>query len=216
MYSKPKATIPDPFPLQGVDRHDVQMIRLRAQQQQEEDMLRRRRNFQPTRLSTAMLDAPTFVPNRSDVPLTRPASLLPHAEERTRRTKMFQARQQERMEELERGEEIAKREREAREEREAHEFWRQNRFQPRLVPTSHYNPQILGSIGYEGSFCGEESELGSVQRGGQLLEDDSGFPSVEDKTVKRGNIFDNLRRSLEPLLGITSPPPSGEVGGDEH
>lgn len=204
-FVRPKQTVPAPFPLQSVPMHNEKIVRQRAQQLHDEELVRRKRAFQPTPFCPSILEAPQFVPQRSEIPLTRPESLLPLAEERMRRTRAFQARQRERVEELEREGEIAKKELELREERLVQARYRQNRFRPRLVPSSHYRPQMVRQ-GYAGSEYGEDgvSEYATNSVRG---EENEGFPAVE----RKGSIFDGLRRSLEPLLGITSPPPAEEM-----
>lgn len=194
-------TVPHPFPLQGVNKHEEVMESLQRRQQLDEAEARRSRMFEPVPLREEILEGPTFIPSRSDPNLlTDPVCLLPDAEQRSMRTLAYLAAQRERMEELEMRKMQAAREREDRELEDAERVWQQRRFKPRPIPKSHYKPDIplVGSIDDSG-----ETERDLFTPGSQSTEEEQVTPPQDnsESVPRRPSLFEGLRKSLSPLLG---------------
>lgn len=146
-HKKLAPTIPKPFDLGSVIKHDEHVDRIHHRHALDDEEDRRRREFEPVHLEEAILHGPTFVPSRTPVSLTEAVALLPFAQERSERTLAFEARQKERMERKEEHRLIAKKMREEREVLKFREQLRENGFKARPVPLSHYHPKLFGNEG---------------------------------------------------------------------
>lgn len=196
-------TVPRPFPLQGVNKHEEVVESLQRRQQLAEAEERRSRMFEPVPLREEILEGPTFIPSRSDPNLlTDPVSLLPDAEQRSKRTLAYLAGQRERMEEMERRKTQAAREREDRELEDIEREWQQRRFKARPMPKSHYTPDIPPVCSMDGSRSGER-EREWFTPGSQSTEEEQVTPAQNDdeSVPRRPSLFEGLRKSLSPLLG---------------
>lgn len=142
VFTRPERTVPQPFELQGLSRHEEHMYEkeLRQLEEQEEDC--RRRRFRPVSLQKEILEGPTFVPSRSQMPLTQAVDLLPNAEERRERTLAFEAAQKERMATMEEMARIKRMQIEHDEEERLKREFEVKRFKPRSIPASHYKPDL--------------------------------------------------------------------------
>lgn len=145
--SPPKPpTVPQPFELRGVDKHAQYWTQLDAERAKLDEQQRKQRIFQARKVNDAILDGPTFVPTKSDTPLTQPRDLLPCADERSQRTLAFEARQRERIEMEQHYKLEAKREREAALVEQAAMVYEQTKFKPRAVPKSTYQPDLQPTV----------------------------------------------------------------------
>lgn len=139
-------TVPEPFDLKGLDKHAQHMVQIEMRKRQEEEGDKERRNFHAKKLNEAILDGPTFVPSRSDVPLTQPLDLLPFAEERSQRTKAYEQVQKERMEQAKIDKAAADRMRAEAEAETIRKEYEEKKFKPRAIPKTTYEPHMKPKI----------------------------------------------------------------------
>lgn len=216
----PERTIFEPFALESIAKHEerVYQIRMRIAKEEEQDL--KGRAFNPVPLQYAILDGPTFVPKRSEVPPTAPLDLLPGVHERRERTLAFEARQRARMEEMDRNKQLAKEERDKAEEERLRKEFEMKRFKPRPVPVSHYSPDITPVETKK--TLSETSRLSRSPVTAQQKNPSSDSTQTEDvepsdsdvshstciatgtptaSESKAATFFEGIRNSLSPLLG---------------
>lgn len=145
--SPPKPpTVPQPFDLRGVDMHAQYQAQLDAERAKIDEEQRKQRIFHARKLNDAILDGPTFVPIKSDTPLTQPRDLLPCANERSERTLAYEARQRARIEMEQRFKAEAEMEREKALAEQVAIDYEETKFKPRPVPKSTYQPDLQPTV----------------------------------------------------------------------
>lgn len=144
-------TIPKPFELASLTKHEHYVQSIEAREAALEDAARRRRSFVARQVNPAIFTGPTFIPSRSSVPLTKPVDLLPFASERSERTREFERRQRERIAQKERDDEMNRQLREEEEMLKVKLEMVKNQFKARPVPRSHYAPHQISTRSSERS-----------------------------------------------------------------
>lgn len=205
-------TVSKPFGLQGVDRHNAVAELRMMQMEREAEEQNRRRTFRPVAMREEILDGPTFVPRPKATAVTEARNLLPDASERRARTMAFQRRQQERMAEMDREEKRKQMEKEQKELEKVTRMLKETQFKPRNVPKSHYRPDIEPVGGRHATSMSVQRDGGSVSGSQEGMEGSGAEEGTPESwpVVRRSSFFDEVRKSLSPLLWSPDVPASGD------
>lgn len=136
-------TVPEPFELRGVEKHEVYQQTAEQRRAQELEEERVRRQFEATALDEKILDGPTFVPELRGEPLTHPVDLLPHSKQRSERTLAFEQAQRDRLEEQARLAALEAKRREEEADIQFKQEQEERKFKPKPIPKSHYVPDMI-------------------------------------------------------------------------
>lgn len=137
-----KGTIPDPFQLRSEILHENALRKIEEAERAREASEKEKRIFKARPLDEDMLQGPLFLPtlNHEHTVVTDGTEM--HSEQRALERAKYEEERRKREEEEKERREIVERERQREEERKLQEERKANAFKARLLPLSHFHPDM--------------------------------------------------------------------------